>query len=129
MTRVIIYSGKGGTGKTTISAATATMLARMGRRTLVLSSDPAHSLADALGVEISRDRATLIAPNLYGLEVDTIYEWRQNLSGFQQFVTSTYSNRGVERSTAAELANQPGLDEILALQRVMSEAQSGRWEA
>jgi len=129
MTRVIIYSGKGGTGKTTISAATATMLARMGRRTLVLSSDPAHSLADALGTEISRDRPTLIAPSLYGLEVDTIYEWRQNLSGFQQFVTSTYSNRGVERSTAAELANQPGLDEILALQRVMSEANSGRWDA
>ncbi|NCC36698.1 MAG: ArsA family ATPase, partial [Chloroflexia bacterium] len=49
MTRVIIYSGKGGTGKTTISAATATLLARTGRRTLVLSSDPAHSLADALG--------------------------------------------------------------------------------
>ncbi|NTW00116.1 MAG: ArsA family ATPase [Oscillochloris sp.] len=129
MTRVIIYSGKGGTGKTTLSAATATLLARMGKRTLVLSSDPAHSLADALGIEISRDRPTLIAPGLYGLEVDTIYEWRQNLSGFQQFVTSTYSNRGVERSTAAELANQPGLDEILALQRVMAEAQSGRWDA
>ncbi len=129
MTRVIIYSGKGGTGKTTISAATATLLARMGRRTLVLSSDPAHSLADALGAEISRDRPTAIAPGLYGLEVDTIYEWRQNLGGFQQFVASTYSNRGIDRSTAAELANQPGLDEILALQRVMTEAQSGRWDA
>jgi arsenite-transporting ATPase len=129
MTRVIIYSGKGGTGKTTISAATATLLARSGRRTLVLSSDPAHSLADALGTPISRDRPTPIAPGLYGLEVDTIYEWRHNLGGFQQFVASTYSSRGIDRSTAAELANQPGLDEILALQRVMSEAQSGRWDA
>jgi arsenite/tail-anchored protein-transporting ATPase len=129
MTRVIIYSGKGGTGKTTISAATATLLARSGKRTLVLSSDPAHSLADAIGAPISRDRPTPIAPGLYGLEVDTIYEWRHNLGGFQQFVTTTYSNRGIERSTAAELANQPGLDEILALQRVMTEAQSGRWDA
>jgi arsenite-transporting ATPase len=129
MTRVIIYSGKGGTGKTTISAATATLLARAGQRTLVLSSDPAHSLADALGTPISRDRPTAIAPNLYGLEIDTIYEWRQNLGGFQQFVASTYSQRGVDRSTAAELANQPGLDEILSLQRVMDEAQSGRWDA
>jgi len=128
MTRVIIYSGKGGTGKTTISAATATLLARSGRRTLVLSSDPAHSLADALGAPISRERPTQLAPGLYGLEVDTIFEWRQNLGGFQQFVASTYTNRGVDRSTAAELANQPGLDEILALQRVMSEAQSGRWD-
>lgn len=129
MTRVIIYSGKGGTGKTTISAATATMLARGGRRTLVLSSDPAHSLADALGTPISRDRPTPITPGLYGLEVDTIYEWRHNLGGFQQFIASTYSSRGVDRSTAAELANQPGLDEILALQRVMTEAKSGRWDA
>ncbi|PDW04116.1 ArsA family ATPase [Candidatus Viridilinea mediisalina] len=129
MTRVIIYSGKGGTGKTTISAATAALLAQSGRRTLVLSSDPAHSLADALGVAVSRDRPTTIAPGLYALEVDTIYEWRHNLGGFQQFVASTYSSRGIDRSTAAELANQPGLDEILALQRVMSEAQSGRWDA
>lgn len=129
MTRVIIYSGKGGTGKTTISAATATLLAQSGKRTLVMSSDPAHSLADVLGVAISRDGHTAIAPNLYGLEVDTIHEWRRNLSSFQQFITSTYSNHGVERSTAAELANQPGLDEILALQRVMNEAESGRWDA
>ncbi|WP_322488459.1 ArsA family ATPase [Chloroflexus sp.] len=129
MTRVIIYSGKGGTGKTTLSAATAVMLAQSGRRTLVLSSDPAHSLADVMGIPISRDRPTPLAPHLYGLEVDTIYEWRQNLGGFQQFVTATYSARGIERSTAAELANQPGLDEILALQRVMDEAQSGRWDA
>ncbi len=128
MTRVIIYSGKGGTGKTTISAATAALLAQSGRRTLVMSSDPAHSLADALGMAISRDRPTALAPGLYGLEVDTLYEWRRNLGGFQQFVASTYSNRGIERSTAAELANQPGLDEILALQRVMTEAQSGRWD-
>ncbi len=129
MTRVSIYSGKGGTGKTTLSAATATLLARTGRRTLVLSSDPAHSLADAIGLPISRDRPTNLAPGLYGLEVDTIHEWRHNLGGFQQFVASTYSNRGMDRSTAAELANQPGLDEILALQRVMDEAQSGRWDA
>jgi arsenite-transporting ATPase len=129
MTRVIIYSGKGGTGKTTMSAATATMLARSGRRTLVLSSDPAHSLADVIGKPISRDGPTALEPNLFGLEVDTIYEWRRNLGGFQQYVTSTYAARGIERSTAAELANQPGLDEILALQRVMTEAQSGHWDA
>jgi arsenite-transporting ATPase len=129
MTRVIIYSGKGGTGKTTLSAATAAALAQSGRRTLVVSSDPAHSLADVLGMDMSRDRPTALAPGLYGLEIDTIYEWRRNLGGFQQFIASTYSNRGIERSTAAELANQPGLDEILALQRVMTEAQSGRWEA
>ena len=129
MSRVIIYSGKGGTGKTTISAATASLLAARGQRTLAISSDPAHSLADVLGVTLSRERPTPVAPGLYGLEIDTLHEWRQNLGGFQQFVASTYSNRGIDRSTAAELANQPGLDEILALVRVMQEAQSGRWDA
>lgn len=127
-TRVIIYSGKGGTGKTTISAATAALLAQRGRRTLIVSSDPAHSLADVLGMAVSREQATEIVPNLYGLEVDTIYEWRRNLGGFQQFVASTYTNRGIDRSTATELSNQPGLDEILALQRVMLEADSGQWD-
>ncbi|NJP06001.1 MAG: ArsA family ATPase [Chloroflexaceae bacterium] len=129
MTRVIIYSGKGGTGKTTISAATASLLAARGWRTLVISSDPAHSLADALGISVSRDEPTPLAPNLYGLEIDTIYEWRRNLSGFQEFVSNTYSNRGIDRSTASELANQPGLDEILSLQRMLHEAQSGHWQA
>ncbi len=127
-TRVIIYSGKGGTGKTTISAATAALLAQRGRRTLIVSSDPAHSLADVLGMAVSREQATEVVPNLYGLEVDTIYEWRRNLGGFQQFVASTYTNRGIDRSTATELSNQPGLDEILALQRVMLEADSGKWD-
>ncbi len=129
MARVIIYSGKGGTGKTTISAATAALLAQRGNRVLVLSSDPAHSLADVLGVPLSREHPTEVGPQFYGLEVDTVHEWRRNLGGFQQFVASSYSNRGVERSTATELANQPGLDEILALQRVLLEAQSGEWDA
>lgn len=128
MTRVIIYSGKGGTGKTTISAATAAVMAEQGKRTLVISSDPAHSLGDALGVLVSREQPTPITTNFYGLEVDTIYEWRRNLGGFQQFVASTYNSRGIDRSTSAELANQPGLDEILALQRVMMEAETGGWD-
>jgi arsenite-transporting ATPase len=128
MTRVIIYSGKGGTGKTTISASTAALLAQQGKRVLVLSSDPAHSLADVLGVALSREEPTGVSAQLYGMEVDTVHEWRRNLGGFQQFVANSYSKRGIERSTATELSNQPGLDEILALQRVMTEANSGRWD-
>lgn len=128
MARVIIYSGKGGTGKTTVSAATAALLAQRGKRTLVMSSDPAHSLADVLGVSLSREQPEEVAPRLFGLEVDTVHEWRRNLGGFQQFVASSYTNRGIDRSTAAELANQPGLDEILALQRVMVEADTNQWD-
>jgi arsenite/tail-anchored protein-transporting ATPase len=127
-TRVIIYSGKGGTGKTTISAATAALTASRGKRVLIMSSDPAHSLSDVMGKPISRDKITLLAPNLFGLEVDTIYEMRKKVSGYQQFVANTYEQQGVESSVAAELANQPGMDEILSLNRLLEEYNSGRWD-
>jgi arsenite-transporting ATPase len=127
-TRVIIFSGKGGTGKTTISAATAALIASQGRRVLVMSSDPAHSLSDVVGLPISRENLTPLAPNLFGLEIDTIYEMRKSVSGFQQFVASAYEKQGVDSSVAAELASQPGMDEILALNRLMEEYRSGRWD-
>jgi arsenite/tail-anchored protein-transporting ATPase len=127
-TRVIIYSGKGGTGKTTVSAATAALIASQGKRVLVMSSDPAHSLSDVVGQSISRENFTQLAPNLYGLEIDTVYEMRKNLSGFQNFVITSYEKRGVQSSVAAELSNQPGMDEILSLNRLLIEYQSGKWD-
>jgi arsenite/tail-anchored protein-transporting ATPase len=127
-TRVIIFSGKGGTGKTTISAATAALIASQGRQVLVMSSDPAHSLSDVIGQPISRETLTPLAPNLYGLEIDTIFEMRKSVSGFQQFVANNYEKQGVDSSLAAELANQPGMDEILALNRLQEEYNSGRWD-
>jgi len=84
-TRVIIYSGKGGTGKTTISSSTAVALARQGKKVLIMSSDPAHSLSDVFNVRISRNDPQEIEENLYGLEVDTVYELKKNMSGFQKF--------------------------------------------
>ncbi len=127
-TRVIIYSGKGGTGKTTVSAASAALIAASGKRVLIMSSDPAHSLSDVLGQSISRDDITPLAPNLYGLEIDTIHEMRKKVSGFQQFVANAYESQGIGSSVAAELANQPGMDEVLALNRLREEYETGRWD-
>ncbi len=127
-TRIIIYSGKGGTGKTTISAATAALIASRGQRVLIMSSDPAHSLSDVLGQPISRDSLTLLAPNLYGLEIDTIHEMRKRVSGYQQFIANSYETQGIGTSVAAELANQPGMDEILALNRLREEYESQKWD-
>ncbi|NTV02064.1 MAG: ArsA family ATPase [Chlorobiaceae bacterium] len=127
--RVIIYSGKGGTGKTTVSSSTAVALARQGKRVLIMSSDPAHSLSDVFNVQISRNEPLKIERNLYGLEVDTIYELKKNMSGFQKFVSSSYKNQGLDSGIASELTTQPGLDEIFALSRLVDEAQSGRWDA
>jgi arsenite-transporting ATPase len=126
--RIIIYSGKGGTGKTTISSSTAVALARQGKRVLIMSSDPAHSLSDVFDVQISRNEPLKIEKNLYGLEVDTIYELKKNMSGFQKFVSSSYKNQGIDSGMASELTTQPGLDEIFALSRLLDEAQSGRWD-
>ncbi len=126
--RVIIYSGKGGTGKTTISSCTAVALARQGKRVLIMSSDPAHSLSDVFDVQISRNEPLKIERNLYGLEVDTIYELKKNMSGFQKFVSSSYKNQGIDSGMASELTTQPGLDEIFALSRLVDEAQSGKWD-
>ncbi|UWX57982.1 ArsA family ATPase [Chlorobaculum sp. MV4-Y] len=127
--RIIIYSGKGGTGKTTISSSTAVALARQGKRVLIMSSDPAHSLSDVFGVQIGRNEPLKIEKNLYGLEVDTIYELKKNMSGFQKFVSSSYKNQGIDSGMASELTTQPGLDEIFALSRLLDESQSGRWDA
>ncbi|ABB23345.1 ArsA family ATPase [Pelodictyon luteolum] len=128
-TRVIIYSGKGGTGKTTISSCTAVALARSGKRVLIMSSDPAHSLSDVFNLRISRNDPQKIEENLYGLEVDTVYELKKNMSGFQKFVSTSYQNKGIDSGMASELTTQPGLDEIFALSRLLDEAHSGRWDA
>lgn len=126
--RVIIYSGKGGTGKTTISSSTAVALARQNKKVLIMSSDPAHSLSDVFDTRISRNEPQKIEANLYGLEVDTIYELKKNMSGFQRFVSSSYRNKGIDSGMASELTTQPGLDEIFALSRLVDEAQSGKWD-
>lgn len=127
--RVIIYSGKGGTGKTTVSSSTAVSLSRKGKRVLIMSSDPAHSLSDVFNVSLSRTDPVKIEENLYGLEVDTIYELKKNMSGFQKFVADSYKNQGVDSGMASELTTQPGLDEIFALNRLLDEAYSGKWDA
>jgi arsenite-transporting ATPase len=127
--RVLIYSGKGGTGKTTVSSSTAVSLARQGKRVLIMSSDPAHSLSDVFSKSLSRTDPVKIEENLYGLEVDTIYELKKNMSGFQKFVADSYKNQGVDSGMASELTTQPGLDEIFALNRLLDEAYSGNWDA
>ena len=122
-TRVIIYSGKGGTGKTTVSAATASLVASQGKRVLIMSSDPAHSLSDVMGQVISRDDLTPLAPNLFGLEIDTIYEMRKNMGGFQRFISNTYEGRGIDSR-----APGAGLDSCAprALSRVRLAGVTGR---
>jgi arsenite/tail-anchored protein-transporting ATPase len=125
--RIILYSGKGGVGKTSLSAATAIRTARMGKRTLVVSTDSAHSLADALGQAIGAD-ATPILPKLDAVEVDVNKELGSHWGVIHQYLTRFMTFRGVAETVAEEMAILPGMEELFSLLKVKSYADSGRYD-
>ena len=99
MMRIILYSGKGGVGKTSLSAATAVRSAALGRRTLVVSTDAAHSLADALATSVG-NVPTRIAPNLDALEIDVNHELATHWGVIQDFLTKFMTFQGVGEAVA-----------------------------
>jgi arsenite-transporting ATPase len=112
--RIIIYTGKGGVGKTSVSAATALMSASLGYKTIVISTDAAHSLSDSLEVQLSGD-VTHISENLDGLEVDIQHELETKWSEIQQFFADFLASQGIESVTAKEMAIFPGMEMVSAL--------------
>lgn len=112
-TRILLFTGKGGVGKTTISAATALRAAELGHKTLVMSTDPAHSLADALDKSLNPEPVE-IAPNLYGQELDVYYSLRKYWSNMRELVTSIFRWQGADKALAEEMAVLPGMEEISA---------------
>jgi arsenite-transporting ATPase len=115
--RTILYTGKGGVGKTSVAAATARMCAAQGRKTVVMSTDPAHSLSDSLGVELGPD-PTEVAPNLFGQEVLASTEMRRNWDHVSTWLSGMLMNQGVDRVRAEELTVPPGMDELFSLLRI-----------
>src|SRR5204863_5008955 len=112
--RVLLFTGKGGVGKTTIAAATAVRAARAGKRTLVMSTDPAHSLADSFDVELGPE-SRQIAPNLWAEQIDAQDRLEANWREIQEYMVSLMNWAGVDAIQAEELSVIPGLDEIFAL--------------
>jgi arsenite-transporting ATPase len=125
--RIILYLGKGGVGKTTISAATAVRSAALGKRTLVVSTDLAHSLADSLNKPLASEPEE-IAPDLWAQEVNVLDEVRRGWSQVQASVSKTLRNQGVDVVMAEELAIIPGMDEIVSLINIYRSAQEGNFE-
>ncbi len=115
--RIILYTGKGGVGKTSLSAATAVRSAEMGHRTLVLSTDAAHSLGDALDRPIDSE-PTEVADNLFAQEIDVTRELRENWTKIQTYVADFLKNRGLEEVLAEEFAILPGMEELFCLLRL-----------
>jgi len=120
--RIILYSGKGGVGKTSLSAATAVRSAQKGKRTLVVSTDAAHSLADALQVPVGSE-PTKVAANLDALEIDVNRELGTHWGVVQDFITRFMTFQGVNEVVAEELAILPGMDELFSLLKVKGYAE------
>src|SRR5215468_4115715 len=108
--RIIVHTGKGGVGKTSISAATALRCSEMGLRTIVLSTDTAHSLGDSLDVEIGPEPIE-VAKNLWAQEVDARYSMNKYWGAFQRYMVSIFTQRGVKDIVAEEVTILPGLEE------------------
>ena len=125
--RVLLFTGKGGVGKTTTAAATAVQAARRGHKTLVLSTDPAHSLADAFGVELEHE-PTEIETGLYGQQVDTQRAFEDSWREVQHYLREVLESGGVDPLDAEELTVLPGADEVLALLELRRQVGSGSWD-
>src|SRR5690348_14903072 len=126
--RTILYTGKGGVGKTSVAACTARGCAAAGQRTLVISTDPAHSLSESLGAELGADPVQA-GDGLWGQEVKAQDEMERHWSGVQEWLGELLQERGVDRISAEELTVPPGMDELFSLLRLQAHNESGRWDA
>ncbi|MGB7275166.1 MAG: TRC40/GET3/ArsA family transport-energizing ATPase [Geitlerinemataceae cyanobacterium] len=125
--RIILMTGKGGVGKTSVAAATGLRCAELGYRTLVLSTDPAHSLADSFDLELSH-APRLVKPNLWGAELDALIELADNWGSVQRYITQVLQARGLDGVQAEELAILPGMDEIFGLVRMKRHYDEGEYD-
>jgi len=126
--RIILYTGKGGVGKTSVAAATARRCAAGGARTLVLSTDPAHSLAESLQVPVGAV-PTDVGGGVWAQQVQAQDELERNWSAAQEWLGGVLAERGVERIAAEELTVPPGADELFSLLQLKTHAESGEWDA
>jgi arsenite-transporting ATPase len=125
--RTILYTGKGGVGKTSVAAATAVRCAADGKRTLILSTDPAHSLSDSLQAELG-SQPTEVAKNLQAAEIDAQHELSRHWKGVQDWFGELLMQRGLDRISAEELTVPPGVDELFSLLRLREHHASGDWD-
>ncbi len=117
--RIILFTGKGGVGKTTIAAATGIKTAELGYKTLIISTDPAHSLSDSFQKELN-PYPTKIKENLYAMEVNVEYELERHWNTIKEYLTIFFKSQGIDDVVAEELAIFPGFDELASLLHLLS---------
>src|SRR3954449_2532663 len=126
--RTILYTGKGGVGKTSVAAATARRCAAAGLRTVVLSTDPAHSLSASLEAQLGSEPVAA-GDLLWGQEVSAQEEMERNWAGVQDWLGELLVARGVDRISAEELTVPPGMDELFSLLAIKRHHESGDYDA
>src|SRR5215208_671412 len=125
--RTILYTGKGGVGKTSVATATARRCAAQGARTIVLSTDPAHSLAESLETAVG-GRPTDVGGGLFAQQVQAQDELEHHWSAVQRWLGGVLMERGVDRIAAEELTVPPGGDELFSLLAIKAHHESGEWD-
>jgi arsenite/tail-anchored protein-transporting ATPase len=125
--RTILYTGKGGVGKTSVAAASARRSAAAGLRTVVLSTDPAHSLSDSLEAELGSE-PTQVGQNLFGQEVQAQVEMERHWDSVQDWLGSLLEERGLDRIAAEELTVPPGMDELFSLLWIKRHHEEGEFD-
>ncbi len=125
--RILLYTGKGGVGKTSTSAATALRCAELGYRTVVVSTDPAHSLGDSFDRQIGNE-LTELAPNLWGQEIDLLNQMDKYWGKVQGYLNALFSWRGMDELVAEETSVLPGMEELACLMQITYLADSGDYD-
>ena len=125
--RIILYLGKGGVGKTTTAAASAIRSAELGYRTLVVSTDIAHSLADSLDVELTGQPRELM-PNLFAQEINVLDEVREHWGEVQGYLGNVLRKQGMNKAVAEEMAIIPGMEEVVSLLHINKQAQEEHFD-
>lgn len=125
--RLILYLGKGGVGKTTSAAATAVRASELGYRTLVVSTDVAHSLADALDRPLG-SAPTQLTDKLWGQEINVLDEVRQHWGELRDYLAGLLKRKGVDEVASEELAIIPGMEEVVSLLHIRRQAREGNFD-
>jgi arsenite/tail-anchored protein-transporting ATPase len=125
--RIILFTGKGGVGKTSLSAATALQAAARGRRTVLISTDSAHSLSDILEIPLTGVPQE-ITKNLDALEIDADREMEAHWDEIKQFISRFFSYHGLDELISEELSVLPGMEEIFSLLKIAEYKQNGTYD-
>lgn len=125
--RILLYTGKGGVGKTSVSAASAVRCAELGYRTAVLSTDPAHSLGDSFDRRIGSHLVELL-PNLWGQEIDLLSQMDQYWGTVLGYLNALFAWQGMDSLVAEETAVLPGMEELASLLQITALADSGKYD-